>query len=245
MISGRISVIAPCLNEENNVDVLYDRLWRACTSRGIDFELVLIDDGSTDNTWKKCLELKDRSPLNIVTAQHDTNLGIPKAWRTGLDHAQGDYVCLIDSDLQNPPEYVVDLYEVLLKTNSNFVRGVRIPSHNDHPLRRLMSRLLNHLLNASFGMKSKDNKSGFIIGSKREMARIINHSGKYRHFQTFIGVSAHYRGYTVTELPTPFHRRHSGTSFLDGRSIAVILDVLFDIKVARKEFPPRQRQSNE
>ena len=245
MRSGRISVVAPCLNEENNVEVLYDRLKRACAARGIDFELVLIDDGSTDNTWRKCLELKDRFPLNVVTAQHDTNLGIPQAWRTGLDNAQGEYVCLIDSDLQNPPESVVNLHEVLLKTKCDFVRGVRIPSHNDHPLRRIMSKLLNHLLNVSFGMKSKDNKSGFIIGSKQEMIRIIDHSGKYRYFQTFIGVSAHYWGYSVIELPTPFHRRHSGTSFLNGKSIAVIFDVLSDIKVAREEFSPRHRQGNE
>lgn len=245
MISGRISVVAPCLNEEDNVEVLYVRLSRECYSRGIDFELVLVDDGSTDDTWKKCVELRDQFPLRVVIAQHEMNLGIPKAWQTGLEKAQGDLVCLIDSDLQNPPECVAKLHDTYVANDYDFVRGVRIPNKENYPLRRVASKVLNSILNRSFGMDSLDNKSGFLLGSREKMSRIIQHSGKYRHFQTFIGVSARCRGYSVMEVPTPFELRQSGVSFLDGNVFRTVLNVLADLREARKEFRFERHISNE
>ena len=236
MICGRISVVAPCLNEEDNVELLFNRLARACILKEIDFELVLVDDGSTDGTWKKFLELKSLFPNSVVIVQHETNSGIPKAWKTGVDNAGGEYICLIDSDLQNPPECVVELFEAILKSGFDFVRGVRIPTNKEQPLRMIMSKSLNFILNVSFGMKSRDNKSGFVMGCREKMTKIIEHSGSYQHFQTFIGVAAHCRGYSVIEVPTPFERRHTGTSFLTGKSLSTVLGVLSDIRVARREF---------
>lgn len=236
MIEQRISVVAPCLNEEDNVRVLYSRLASACLAHGIDFELVLVDDGSTDQTWPRCLELRNSHPDNVVCVQHEVNKGIPGAWETGVANARGEYICLIDSDLQNPPECVVDLYKAMIASQSDIARGVRVPTNKEQPLRVLMSKSLNLVLNLSFRMKSSDNKSGFVLGPSVKMARIIDHSGQYKHFQTFIGVSAHCQGFSVVEVPTPFDRRHSGTSFLAGKSITTVLGVLSDIKEARREF---------
>ncbi len=230
-----LSLIVPCLNEVENVAILAKRYFSVADELP-PTEIVYVDDGSNDGTWEKLESLVSEYGERIVVIRHSVNRGIPAAWASGLGVARGTHSCLIDADLQNPPEAVVSLYEALVSTGADLVRGVRVPA-SAHPwTRALMSKGLNQLLNIVFKMKSADNKSGFILARTSDLRDIVAHTGKYRHFQTFIGVSAHAKGLQDVEVLTPFENRTSGTSFLEGRSVSVIMEALRDIPVAYREY---------
>lgn len=242
MTAERLSLVAPCLNEEENVGHLASRFLAAAESRGAEVEIVFVDDGSTDLTWERLEALAEAKGDRIQLVQHASNQGIPRAWLSGVEAATGRLVCLIDSDLQNPPESVFALLDVLVESGADLVRGVRRPVTAQPRSRVIMSRVLNSLLNLVFGMTSRDNKSGFVLARREDMLRIVRHRGHYVHYQTFIGVAAHSFGLRVIEVDTPFEDRRSGLSFLSGKSVKVVRQVIGDIPEARREFGGRFRK---
>lgn len=238
----RLSLVAPCLNEEGNVSELSSRFLNAAAAHGVAVEVVFVDDGSTDRTWQALVGLRGIHGERIVLVQHSANYGIPQAWISGTEASKGDLVCLIDSDLQNPPEAVFDLLNTLESSDIDLVRGVRSPVSRQSRTRIIFSRALNALLNAIFGMASEDNKSGFILTSRAQMLQLVHHSGHYKHYQTFIGVAAHARNLRTVEIRTPFEDRRAGISFLSGRSLRVVREVIGDIPQACNEFGWRFRR---
>jgi phenylacetate-CoA ligase len=236
-----ISLVAPCLNEQDNVEILAQRFFVASDRQQIRTQIVFVDDGSTDLTWERIQQAAENWSGRVVAVRHATNQGIPRAWISGVESCDGRLVCLIDSDLQNPPESVFELHKTLVEHNVELVRGVRQAMKSQPYSRIIMSKALNLVLNVVFGMHSKDNKSGFVLGTHDAVSRIVRHSGHYRHYQTFIGVSAHSRGVVTHEVVTPFEDRRHGISFLSGRSFRVIREVFGDIPEAVGEFGSRFR----
>lgn len=244
MTSVGISLVAPCLNEQDNVVELAERFFAEAAKKNITVEIVLIDDGSTDQTWNCMTQLKNRYGEQIQLIQNAKNLGISASWQAGVAKALGEFVCLIDSDLQNPPEVVFHLLQALEGNPHSLARGVRKPVKQQSKFRVLMSRTLNWILNFVFGMNSSDNKSGFVLGSKNNILKIITHKNQYKHYQTFIGIAAHSHGINVVEVDTSFDDRRNGISFLSGRSFTVVVQVLRDIATAIDEFGSRHRRGS-
>jgi SAM-dependent methyltransferase len=236
-MTPRLSVIAPCLNEEANIDALVERTLAALGSLPVSAELVLVDDGSTDGTWRAITDHAARSG-RVVGVQHATNQGIEAAWQSGLRRATGDLVCLIDADLQNQPEDIPRLYQAFVAHQPvDIAQGVRHPAEG---VRRLLvfSRALNVLLNLTFRTHLRDNKSGFILCSRDVLAGILRHRGAYRYFQSFLGVAASARGYRIVEIDTVFHQRLAGQSFLPDLPIGVSLRILIELAKVRRELGP-------
>jgi len=236
-----LSVIAPCLNEEGNIHALCDRVLAMFVSMGISGELVLVDDGSRDRTWE-LIERRMNSDARVCGVRHDINRGIVAGWRSGLAAACGELVCLIDSDLQNPPESIEALYRRYQAGGVDLVQGARIPE--DYVMMRLaLSKGLNFLLNRVFGMRLRDNKSGFVLSAPSVLHDALGYHGRYRFAQCFITVFAHARGYRVGEVATPFHPRHAGTSFLANLPFRVVLRIFWEIARARMEFTQLRREA--
>lgn len=240
MTSPTLSLVAPCLNEQNNVAQLAERFFAAAESRRVNAEVVYVDDGSTDETRANIELLSKTFAGRVRLVVHQTNLGISKSWFDGVTEASGEFVCLIDADLQNRPESVFDLLRALEEADVHLARGVRIPVSHNARHRVFLSRGLNRLLNLLFKMNSRDNKSGFILCRRADLLSLLEPMSNFKHFQTFIGVSANNLGLSIAEIDTPFEDRRSGESFLTGRTVRTILDVLVDINKARKIFPANQ-----
>jgi phenylacetate-CoA ligase len=234
--SYSLSVIAPCLNEEVNIPVLAERLFAATDESGISTELVLVDDGSTDGSWQAIQRLREARGDFVVGVRHPSNFGIAESWRTGLDSARGTYACFIDADLQNPPEEVVTLYRRLLSSPFDIVQGFRSSIGRLRDSRLVFSKVLNSLLNATFGMRARDNKSGFLLGPRAVLMDIMDHRRKYRYFQTFVTVSAKAKGYSILEVETLFESRNAGRSFIDASVWRVVGQALRDFAPAFVEF---------
>ena len=231
-----LSVVVPCLNEAPNVPALAERLFNAVDEVGLTTELVVVDDGSSDSTWAAIQGLRAMYGDRVTGVRHPANRGIAAAWRSGIDHAQGTYVCFMDGDLQNSPEQVVTLYRRLLETSRDVAQGIRSSIGRQRDSRLAYSRVLNAVLNVLFGMRAKDNKSGFVLAPRRVMDDLLTYRHKYSYFQSFIGVAAKAKGYSIVEVETLFDERRSGTSFLRGNAIRVSLEAARDLAPAFAEF---------
>lgn len=230
-----VSVVAPCFNEAQNLPELVERLSRLFERKRIAGEIVLVNDGSFDNTGAVIDELAARY-AGLVALHHDSNRGIEAAWRSGVHAAQGIYVCFMDADLQNLPEDVYRLLREIELCSADLVQGYRSSVGRLRDSRYLLSKGLNWMLNTLFRMHQRDNKSGFVIARKEVFEDILAHRYRYRYFQTFITVAAVSKGYTVRAIETLFESRLLGRSFLPRVPIGVVLWCLVDVTKAFVEF---------
>lgn len=238
-----VSVVIPCYNESRNIPELVQRLEKVFVKKKLRGEIILVDDGSADNT-KQVIEKLAQTERHIRGVYHNKNQGIAAAWGSGVSAARGEYVCLIDADLQNLPEDVWRLYREIKFSHVEMVQGYRSSIGRLKNSRYILSRGFNTLLNALFGMRLKDNKSGFVIAEKEALEDILRHRFKYYFFNSFIAVSAHARGYAIREIETLFQNRLHGQSYLTNFPGGTILKCLWDIAKAFVEFRLAPKQEN-
>lgn len=230
-----LSVIAPCFNEEKNIPELVNRLQATFEKKKISAEIILIDDGSTDHT-ARALKTQARMYPNVIALHHEKNKGMFAAWKTGLEASRGQYVCLIDSDLQNLPEDVYRLLKEIKHTHSDIVQGYRSTIGRIKNSHYWLSRGLNALLNFLFRMKSKDNKSGFIITHKTVLEDILDFRLSYHYPQTFLAVAAHAKGYSIRQIETLFESRLLGDWFITKKPLKPTILTCIDIIKGFWEF---------
>jgi phenylacetate-CoA ligase len=150
-MTRQLSVIAPCFNEEANVVALVSRLLAVFDRWKLAGEVVLVNDCSTDATGR-IIDTLAAQHSEVIAIHHRHNRGLAAGWQTGLDAASGTYVCFIDADLQNPPEEVWRLYREITVSRADMVQGVRSSIGRLKDGRYLTSRVLNIMLNLTFGM---------------------------------------------------------------------------------------------
>jgi phenylacetate-CoA ligase len=234
-----LSVIVPCFNEEVVIPTTIARIVRTLEESNTVFEIILINDGSTDSTLNKMMSISKNKP-SLKVLSNASNQGIAQSWLTAIKQATGQYVVLIDADLQNQPEDIPRLLNSLQRENIDFVQGYRstIERHKDY--RFFYSRALNLILNILFLDNATDNKSGFLVGKKHELESVLEilNAQKILFPQTFIRVLIKKMGYTIKEFETLFLTRRVGESFLIGRkAIKAILQTIFhDLPIALFHF---------
>lgn len=238
MTNPELTVIAPCFNEELNIDLLCARTLAAFAGMPIAAELVLVDDGSTDGTWARISEAAERHPC-IRGVRHDRNRGMVPAWLSGLADARAPLVCLIDADLQNRPEDIARLHAAYVEKRPDIVQAVRLAKSN--PIRIAFSRALSGILNVAFKMRLRDNKSTFLLCRREVLADILSDAPGYRYFQAFLGVAAGARGLRIAEVDTVFEPRHAGESFIPPFPVLISLQTLQEMFRYRVETLRRRK----
>lgn len=239
-MSYSLSVIAPFLNEEQNLNALLERTVAAVEAMKIDYEIILVDDGSDDGSLEVVEGFRAAHPSAPITVvSHPTNRGIFPSWHTGLNASTKNLSVLIDSDLQNPPEAIGMLYDAFLANPCHFVQGSRSSIEFRGEGRLLFSRGLNALLNLAFGSQAADHKSGFVLGPTEIFKESLTFTSQLTVGQTFIRAGIESRGYLVHEIETIFFPRPAGTSFLAGKLARTILRALFEIGVVKREIRKR------
>lgn len=209
----RLSILAPCLNEEANVDELVRRVVAVMNTLPFEAELVLVDDGSTDGTWAAMLRLRE-GEARLVLRQHARNLGMVSAWRTAVQAARGELVCVIDADLQYRPEDIPRLLAAREAAGVEFAQGARRYAWPVRGSRYWLSRGLNAVLNVTFGMALPDNKSGYLVCGRAAFAEALAYRGDYHAWQNLVMVAAWARGHRSVSVETVFDPRRRGASFL-------------------------------
>ncbi len=193
-----ISVIIPTFNEEGNILELNKKLLN--NLKNLDYELIYIDDGSNDNTLKKIksIALKDE---NIKYISFSRNFGKESAMYAGLKYAKGDYICIIDSDLQQNPKYIVSMYEYL-KDNDEVDQIVMVMKNrkNENIIKRNLKKIFYKTINKLSDINLIDGASDFRMFRRNVLNAILSLNEKNRFSKgifSWIGFNTQYMYYDV------------------------------------------------
>ncbi len=216
-----LSVVIPVYNEVENIPLLLERLEEALKGMGKDFEVVIVDDGSTDGTTETLKRLKARYPwLKVVVLRR--NFGQSAAFTAGLDHARGEVIVTMDGDLQNDPQDIPRLLEKI-EEGYDVVSGWRKDRKDPFFSRRLPSILANALISRLTKVKLHD----YGCSLKAYRREVIEGLTIYGELHRFIPVLVSFGGARIAEIPVTHHPRRFGRSKYGlSRTYRVLLDLM-------------------
>ena len=201
-----ISVIIPVYNEEENLRELGERLMGTLSGMGRPFEIILVDDGSTDRSWEILTELNQRYPQNLRALRFHRNFGQHPAIFAGFQASRGRVMITLDADLQNPPEEIPRLV-AKLEEGYDTVGGWR-ESRRDPLFRRLPSHLMNLVMSRVTGVRLRD-YGCMLRAYRREVVDSIN---QCQESSSFIPALANIFSRRVAEIPVSHSQRERGQS---------------------------------
>lgn len=190
---SKISIIGACYNEENNIDDYLSRVKNILNKLNLDYQIILIDDGSKDNTWKKIYEhsLKDR---NILGIKFSRNFGHQAALSCGIENAKNEYIFLSDVDLQDPPELLEKMYKKLISEELNFVQAKRA-KNSESGFKKLSSIFFYKIFNLLSETKINEQVSDFVLFDKKikkELLKINKINAFFRGLIPWVGFKSGY-----------------------------------------------------
>ena len=227
-----ISVVVPLLNEEATLEELYREIATALEPRGEPFEVVFVDDGSTDRSLDVLHHLHDTAE-NVVVVHLRRNFGKAAALKAGFLEARGEIIVTIDADLQDDP---AEIPQLLVKLDEEFdlVSGWKT-RRSDPFLRRLFSRIFNATTGLISGVRLHDVNCGL----KAYRTEVLQDMRLYGELHRFIPVLAAYQGYRIAEIPVNHRAREHGRSrYGPERYLRGFLDLLSVTFMGRYRYRP-------
>lgn len=215
-----LSLVIPVKEESENLPDLFKEIVAAITPTGMSFEVLIIDDGSRDNTWEVIEQLsKEYSFLRGFRFQY--NCGKAAGLSLGFSKATGKYVATLDGDLQDDPREIPKMIDIL-NNGFDLVSGWKIrrldPWHKTWP-----SKLFNLTVSAVCGKRLHD----FNCGIKAYRSAVVKHIPLYGDYHRFIPVMAKWQGYKITEMPVEHRARIHGVSkYGVSRLVSGFLDLI-------------------
>ncbi len=229
-----LSVIIPFLNEEESLPELVAWIERVMQANNFSYEIIMIDDGSTDESWQTVLSL--RSKNNVIKGiKFQRNYGKSAALNEGFKAAQGDYVITMDADLQDSPDEIPELYAMIKEGKFDIVSGWKKKRYDNALTKNIPSKLYNSVTGKMSGVKLHDMNCGLKIYRKK----VIKTIEVYGEMRRYIPVLAKWAGFKkVTEKPVAHQARKYGVSkFGWERFVNGLLDlasIMFVGKYAKK-----------
>jgi glycosyltransferase involved in cell wall biosynthesis len=220
-----LSVVIPVMNEEDNIPPLLDAVHSAL--QNFSYEIILVDDGSTDGTRKKILEHADE---HVILVELRKNYGQSTAMTAGIDHAHGNFIAMLDGDLQNDPTDIPFMLELMKKEDWDVVAGNRKNRKDGMFLRKIPSSIANALIRRWTGVYIKDYGCTLKI-FRREIAEDL---GMYGELHRFIPVLAKLQGARITQVDVKHHPRKFGKSkYGINRTFKVLSDLVLMVLFRR------------
>ncbi len=217
----KYSIVVPFHNEEENVTALYARLKQVMEQIGDSFELVLVDDGSSDRTYKMLEEIA-AVDSRVLVVKLRRNFGQTPALAAGFDHASGEFILSMDGDLQHDPNEIPNFLEKL-EEGYDVVSGWREKRIDNFVMRRIPSRIANWLMAKLSGVDIHDFGTTF----KAYRREVIHNIPLYGEMHRFIPALAAWYGASICEIPIKNVNRLRGKSHYGiGRTFRVFFDLL-------------------
>lgn len=207
-----VSVFIPFANEEQNLPELIERVEKGGIAAGVDIELIMVDDGSTDNSYSAAkIASADKDWVKIF--KHQRNMGLTEAMKTGFKECTGEIIIFLPSDLESHPDE--DIPALL----NGFTKGVDIVCGRREQRREFkvfLSKVYNEISQFLFGIKLHD--MNWIKAFKRECLKDLELRSDWHRFLVQI---LHEKGYKAVEVPVKWYRRKSGKSHFGFRRIPI------------------------
>lgn len=203
-----LSVIIPLYNEEESLPELTAWIERVTAEQTLSYEIVMVDDGSTDRSWKVIEELHSKNP-NIKGIKFRRNYGKSAALNTAFAVCQGDVVITMDADLQDSPDEIPELYRMIINEGYDVVSGWKQKRYDNVLLKNIPSKLFNWTTRRISGIKLHD----FNCGLKAYRNEVVKNIDIYSEMHRYIPVIAKWAGFTkIGEKVVHHQKRKYGTS---------------------------------
>lgn len=225
-----LSVVIPVFNEEENLDELIRRCILACDQTRCRFEIILVNDGSSDGSAEKIDVAAKNNPGKVVGVFLNRNYGQHAAVIAGFEQSKGDVIITLDADLQNPPEEIPRLVEAMDKGYD--VVGTVRRQRQDTLFRRVASAIINKAVQKSTGVMMHD--YGCMLRAYRR--HIVEAMLMCREHSTFIPILANSFARTTTEIDVKHEARKQGQSKY---SLMKLVMLHFDLLTSMTTFPLR------
>ncbi|MEQ8219865.1 MAG: glycosyltransferase family 2 protein [Arenibacter sp.] len=218
-----ISIIIPLLNEEESLTELHDWIVRVMQSNHFLYEILFIDDGSTDGSWNIITELGKSNP-NVKGIRFLKNFGKSQALHAGFKAAQGDVVITMDADLQDNPEEIPELYQMIKQGGFDLISGWKKKRYDSILSKNLPSKLFNWAARKTSGVRLHDFNCG-LKAYKKEVVKTIEVSGEMHRYIPVLAKSA---GFHKIDEKVVQHqaRKYGKTKFGMDRFINGFLDLI-------------------
>ncbi|HZF66681.1 MAG TPA: glycosyltransferase family 2 protein [Gemmatirosa sp.] len=224
-----VSVLVPAKDEAENLPLFMEQAALAfAADPAVRYEVVVVDDGSDDDSWQVLERLRARYPF-LRTARHRVRRGIADGLRTGFLHARGDVLVFYPADLQFRPEDIPRLVAPILAGESDMVTGYKQGKYE----KAFVSRIYNGLSRRLFDVRVRDLNN--VKAYRREVMAGLPLRPDWHRYMIVLAAA---QGYSVSEIPVPLYPRHAGRSkFGIGRIPVGVLDMLsvwFELRFGRK-----------
>ena len=218
-----ISIVIPLLNEEESLQELYDWIATVMHSNGYIYEIIFIDDGSLDNSWGIINKLSNENSA-IRGIRFQKNYGKSQALDAGFDLAEGDVVITMDADLQDNPDEIPELYDLIIKENFDLISGWKKKRYDNVFTKNIPSKLFNAAARKTSGLKLHDFNCG-LKAYKKEVIKTVKVSGEMHRY---IPVLAKNEGFTKIGEKVVKHqaRKYGVTKFGMDRFVNGFLDLI-------------------
>jgi len=218
-----ISVVIPLLNEQESLTELHDWISKVMQSNHFSYEIIFIDDGSTDDSWQKIENLSRKDP-NVKGIQFIKNYGKSQALHIGFKKAKGDVIITMDADLQDNPEEIPELYKMIVDENYDLVSGWKKKRFDSKITKNLPSKLFNWAARRTSGVKLHDFNCG-LKALKKDLVKNIDVHGEMHRY---IPVLAKNEGFVKIGEKIVLHqaRKYGKTKFGMERFIYGFLDLV-------------------
>lgn len=219
-----ISVVIPLYNEEESLPELKEWISRVMDANGFSYEVIFVDDGSTDNSWATIKTLKDADPDHVRAASFRRNYGKSPALNTGFNMARGKVIITMDADLQDSPDEIPELYRMITEDGFDLVSGYKKKRYD--PLSKTIpTKLFNATARRVSGIR---NLHDFNCGLKAYRADVVKHIEVYGDMHRYIPYLAKLAGFNRIGEKVVHHqaRKYGKTKFGLDRFVNGYLDLL-------------------
>lgn len=218
-----LSIIIPLLNESESIEELHQWIHASLSNHNYDFEIIYVDDGSTDDSWEVIERLVQQNK-NTQGIRFQKNFGKSQALHAGFKRAAGDYVMTMDADLQDSPEEIHPMITTLKEKNLDILSGWKKKRYDSIFFKNIPSKLFNWAARRVSGIKLHDFNCG-IKAYKREVIKTIE---VYGEMHRYIPVIAAHQGFDKIEEQIVQHqaRQHGKTKFGADRFVKGFLDLI-------------------
>jgi glycosyltransferase involved in cell wall biosynthesis len=219
----QLSIVIPLLNEEESLKELYNWIVKVLRSNSFSYEIIFIDDGSTDNSWKIIQQIAAEDEA-VKGIKFNRNYGKSQALHVGFDKAQGDVIITMDADLQDNPEEIPELYQLITTEDYDLISGWKKKRYDSVLAKNLPSKLFNAAARKTSGLKLHD----FNCGLKAYKKAVIKNIDVYGEMHRYIPVLAKNAGYSKINEKVVQHqaRKYGKTKFGAERFINGFLDLI-------------------
>ena len=219
----QISIVIPLLNEEESLAELYQWLTKVLTFNRFSYEIIFVDDGSTDGSWRVIMQLAEKD-AQVRGIRFLRNYGKSQALHAGFKAAEGEVVITMDADLQDSPDEIPALYEMITKDNYDLVSGWKKKRYDSVLAKNLPSKLFNWAARKTSGLTLHDFNCG-LKAYKKEVIKNVEVSGEMHRYIPVLAKNAGFN--RITEKVVQHQARKYGvTKFGMSRFINGFLDLI-------------------